>query len=186
MNYSQKRTLIGRIVYIGLTLMAVTILCVTMYTFFGSSRQASKTPPITTAPAVTEPHTTKPTVTQPTEKDPPTTTDSKPTVVPPAKDWLSETISMPVDGTVVKGHDLLTAVYSLTMNDYRVHRGVDIACALGDDVVACAYGTVITVGTDPFMGTCVAIDHGDGLLTLRKKIVIFILPSCMLIFNIYP
>ena len=96
MNYSQKRTLIGRIVYIGLTLMAVTILCVTMYTFFGSSRQASKTPPITTAPAVTEPHTTKPTVTQPTEKDPPTTTDSKPTVVPPAKDWLSETISMPV------------------------------------------------------------------------------------------
>ena len=38
MNYSQKRTLIGRIAYVGLTAMAVTVLCVTVYTFFGASK----------------------------------------------------------------------------------------------------------------------------------------------------
>ena len=39
MNYSQKRTLVGRAVYIALTIMAVTVLAVTMYTFFGGSKR---------------------------------------------------------------------------------------------------------------------------------------------------
>lgn len=171
MNYRQKRTLIGRIVYIGLTLMAVTILCVTMYTFFGSSRQANKTPPVVTSPTVTRPQVTEPSVTTPPETDkPPKETDSKPTVVPPAKDWLSLKIDMPVNGLIVKRHDLQTAVYSVTMNDYRVHRGVDIECQLGDEVVACAYGTVLSIGRDPFMGYCLAIDHGDGLVSYYRNL----------------
>ena len=70
MNYSQKRTLVGRIVYIGLTLMAVTILCVTMYTFFGGSRRANQTPETVAGVPTPETARTRPPVT--TERQEPT------------------------------------------------------------------------------------------------------------------
>ena len=174
MNYSQKRTLIGRIVYIGLTLMAVTVLCTTMFVFFGSSKESGKNklPPITT-----EPNTQKPPITTQKGEDerPPEVTtkpeeSNKPTVVPTEKDWTKETFTMPVEGTVMKGHDLLNAVYSATMNDYRVHKGIDIECSIGDDVLCPAYGTVVSIGLDPFMGCTVTIDHGDGLVTVYKNL----------------
>lgn len=170
MNYSQKRTLIGRVVYIGLTLMAVTVLCVTMYTFFGSSKEAPKSKlPLPTEgtqpPRPTEP----PVVTDPPVNTAPPATDDQPTVKP-EKDWMQETLMMPVDGTVIKEHDLLHAVYSATMNDYRVHRGVDIETELGSEVVSVADGTVKEVGNDPFMGTTVTIDHGDGLVSIYKNL----------------
>lgn len=174
MNYSQKRTLIGRIVYIGLTLMAVTVLCVTMFTFFGSSKESGKNK----LPPATEPNIKNPPVTTEKKEDdppsPPVTTrpeeSDKPTVVPPEKDWTKETFTMPVEGTVMKGHDLLKAVYSATMNDYRVHKGIDIECPIGSDVLCPAYGTVVSVGMDPFMGCTVTIDHGDGLVSVYKNL----------------
>ena len=171
MNYRQKRTLVGRIVYIGMTLMAVTLLSVTMYTFFGSSRRAAKTPAVTTVPNVSTPADTKPSdvTTLPPVTEPPVT-DSKPTVVPSVTDWTKVKVEMPVEGVIVKKHDLTNAVWSDTMEDYRVHRGVDIECQLGDAVVSCAYGTVLSVGEDPFMGTCVALDHGDGLVSYYRNL----------------
>lgn len=172
MNYSQKRALIGRLVYVGLTLMAVTVLCVTMFTFFGGSKRSDKTRfPITTSerPVIPDtedrPQQTLPPVTQ----EPPASTDSTPTVKP-EKDWMAEKITMPANGVIVKDHDLLNAVYSATMNDYRVHKGVDIECELGESVVSCADGVVKSAGTDPFMGVCVIIDHGDGLTSVYKNL----------------
>ena len=175
MNYSQKRTLIGRIVYIGLTVMAVTILCVTLYTFFGGAKKAKDPTPIpseTEAPTTKAPETDKrPTVTPDTDDTPvggepsPVETDSTPTVTPPAKDWTKLKVMMPVEGVVVKRHDMVNAVFSVTMNDYRVHRGVDIECEAAADVLACAYGTVKSAGQDPFMGYTVVLDHGDGLVS---------------------
>ncbi len=171
MNYSQKRTLIGRVVYIGLTLMAVTVLCVTMYTFFGSSKEAGKTklPIPTEGTDLTPPQTDVPNVTDPPIQTEPPATDDTPTVKP-EKDWMNEKLTMPVDGTVIKEHDLLNAVYSATMNDYRVHCGVDIETELGADVVSVADGVVKDVGQDPFMGTTVTVDHGDGLISIYKNL----------------
>lgn len=59
MNYSQKRTLVGRAVYIALTIMAVTVLAVTMYTFFGGSKRSEK-PPVITDSATDKPVTDTP------------------------------------------------------------------------------------------------------------------------------
>ena len=70
----------------------------------------------------------------------------------------------------MKEHDPVNAVYSSTMNDYRVHKGIDVECNLGDDVLACAYGTVTSVGIDPFMGCVVTVDHGDGLISVYKNL----------------
>ncbi len=151
--------------------MAVTVLCVTMYTFFGSSKEASKTKlPLPTEGTVPPPSSSdRPTVTDPPVVTDPPTTDEQPTVKP-EKDWMNEKLTMPVDGTVIKEHDLQNAVYSATMNDYRVHCGVDIETELGSEVVAVADGIIKEVGQDPFMGTTVTIDHGDGLISVYKNL----------------
>ena len=65
----------------------------------------------------------------------------------------------PLSGTVAKNHDLTTPVYSSTMQEYRVHRGVDIAAELGTPVCAVADGTVKDVYKDPLMGWCVSLSH---------------------------
>lgn len=73
--------------------------------------------------------------------------------------------SRPVEGEIVKGHSLDNLVFSETMQDYRVHRGVDISCKLGAEVVAFADGTVSAVTDDYFYGTTVAITHSDGMVS---------------------
>ncbi len=72
---------------------------------------------------------------------------------------------MPVAGTVAKEFEIEIPVYSLTMNDYRAHTGVDIYASLGSDVVTASSGTVCKVWNDPLMGQCVTIDHGDNIYT---------------------
>lgn len=45
----------------------------------------------------------------------------------------------------------------------RLHRGMDFRGAVGDLVLSIGDGRVEMVGHDPFLGTMVVIDHGDGL-----------------------
>ncbi|MEX1366806.1 MAG: M23 family metallopeptidase [Nannocystaceae bacterium] len=45
----------------------------------------------------------------------------------------------------------------------RLHRGMDFRGAIGDLVLSIGDGRVAQVGHDPFLGTMVVIDHGDGL-----------------------
>lgn len=70
---------------------------------------------------------------------------------------------MPVHGEITKPFTEDVAVYSLTMNDWRVHRGIDIAAPVGTGVTACADGVIERVWTDPFLGQCVEISHGGEI-----------------------
>lgn len=79
-------------------------------------------------------------------------------------------LSLPANGKLLKGHDATLQVYSSTMGDYRVHLGVDISTPEGGEVCAAAAGKVSKVWTDPLMGQCVAVDHGDELLTVYKNL----------------
>lgn len=79
-------------------------------------------------------------------------------------------LSLPVVGTVEKGHDPTIQVWSETMGDYRVHVGVDIAAKEGTAVCAVADGTVEKVWDDALMGRCVAIAHGDEIYTFYKNL----------------
>ncbi len=72
------------------------------------------------------------------------------------------TFIMPTDGYIAKDFSADRAVYSLTMNDYRTHNGIDIAAELDCAVVAAADGTVESVYTDDFMGKCIVISHDGG------------------------
>lgn len=55
----------------------------------------------------------------------------------------------PTSGKLVKNHDAEHQVFSDTMNDYRVHLGVDIETADKAPVYAAADGTVAEVWEDP-------------------------------------
>jgi len=61
-------------------------------------------------------------------------------------------------------------VFSLTMNDYRTHNGVDITAPLGAEVFAVADGTVKEVWEDVRMGTCVSIAHAGNAVSTYKNL----------------
>ncbi len=73
-------------------------------------------------------------------------------------------------GKIIKSHDTETLAWSPTMNDYRTHAGIDISAALGSPVYAVADGTVEAVFTDPFLGVCIRIDHGDGIKSCYRNL----------------
>ncbi len=83
---------------------------------------------------------------------------------------LLPTFSLPVSGMLIKSHDATTQVFSNTMQDYRVHLGVDIATEMGAPVMAAADGIVMQVWEDVKMGQCVAIKHGGDACTVYKNL----------------
>lgn len=85
--------------------------------------------------------------------------------VPDTPKWSS-----PVEGYVFKQHSTDTLVYSLTLGDYRVHKGIDISAPAGSEVKACFDGTIENVYYDPMMGYCVSISHGDGMISYYKNL----------------
>ena len=95
--------------------------------------------------------------------------DDGKTDAPPAEEPVSSYVA-PASGAVSKAHDDSLPVYSTTMNDFRVHKGIDIATAEGADVVATAKGTVSLVWSDPLMGECLSIDHGNGVVSVYKNL----------------
>lgn len=79
-------------------------------------------------------------------------------------------LSLVVEGVISKGHDASIQVWSNTMEDYRVHLGVDLIAEEGTPVYAAADGEVSRVWDDPLMGRCVAISHGDNIYTYYKNL----------------
>lgn len=78
--------------------------------------------------------------------------------------------SMPVSGSVLTAYSGDKPVYDKTMDDWRVHEGVDIAGAEGTPVKACASGTVVAVKVDDMLGQEVVIDHGNGLESIYANL----------------
>lgn len=69
--------------------------------------------------------------------------------------------SYPVSGEIVKQFSISAPLYSETMDDWRIHRGVDIACEHGREVVASEYGLVEEVSYDVNYGHYVSVKHKD-------------------------
>lgn len=76
----------------------------------------------------------------------------------------------PITGALSRAHSTDVPVYSLTMNDYRTHTGVDISSDVGTPVHAVADGTVKEVWDDPMMGKCVHIVHAGGAISIYKNL----------------
>lgn len=76
----------------------------------------------------------------------------------------------PVSGNVISPCSLTTPVFSLTMNDFRTHNGVDLEASLGESVLCCADGTVKSIENDPMMGMSVTVDHGNGIESVYRNL----------------
>lgn len=72
----------------------------------------------------------------------------------------------PVKGEVLKDYSSDELQYSETMNDWRIHSGIDIAADEGADISAAADGTVEKVTKDGMLGTSITILHPDGTKTI--------------------
>ena len=115
---------------------------------------------------------TVPNVTNPTTTTT-TTTVKKPTITDdPTSDVGSKlpSFSLPVSGKLSGVHDSELQVFSPTMNDYRVHLGIDILANEGTPVCAVADGTVIQIWEDVRMGQCVAVKHNGDAISIYKNV----------------
>lgn len=125
---------------------------------------SSALPPATSRPSVTSRVTTPATTTAPAA----VTTPSAEQVN--TKDDELPVFIMPVIGNIAKDYDLSTLVYSLTMNDYRVHAGIDIAASVGDAVYCVADGVIEQVWNDPLMGRCISVSHSGNAVSIYKNL----------------
>ena len=78
--------------------------------------------------------------------------------------------ALPVSGTLGAKHDASVQVWSPTMEEYRIHLGIDITTEDDAPVYAAANGTVAQIWDDPMMGTCVAISHEGDVVTIYKNL----------------
>ena len=49
--------------------------------------------------------------------------------------------------------------------DFAIHNGIDIACAMGDPVLAIAAGTVEEIYEDALEGTIIVLQHEEGIVS---------------------
>ena len=72
----------------------------------------------------------------------------------------------PVEGDIIMEYSMDMPIYWKTLDQYMVHRGIDIASEVGTPVQACAGGTVTKIEEDDSMGVTVEINHGNGLISV--------------------
>ena len=101
------------------------------------------------------------------------TEESKPTKVESKKETTEKTTEettkknisccLPVGTQILKDYSNGAMVKSKTMNDWRLHNGVDFSGELGDEVHSVYDGNVTKIYTDSMWGKTVEIDHGNGM-----------------------
>jgi len=103
----------------------------------------------------------------PSEKTDLETEEIIPTVVIPT---LPSFISPITDGYLMKEHSVTVPVFSITMEDYRTHTGIDIGCAPASPVLAAADGKIGNFWHDPMMGYSLSVIHDGGAVTIYQGI----------------
>lgn len=90
-----------------------------------------------------------------------------------AKESVKEKVifSSPVIGKISFDYSLSLPVYSKTLNEWRVHEGIDIHAPLGTPVKNVMAGVIKEVKTDPRYGYTVVVEHEKGLKTIYASMV---------------
>jgi len=155
-----KQVRVNRAVYLSAVVILLSLAVVLAIT--AATNRAKKNP-------VDEDTSTTTGVENVTGTEPETTTppdDSKPTV---NEGGIPE-LALPVSGKLAQKHSVDVQVFSPTMQDWRVHLGIDIATQENAPVCAVADGTVEKIWEDPMMGWCVALTHTGECVTVYKNL----------------
>ena len=91
--------------------------------------------------------------------------DQKPEEKPTKLEFIS-----PVAGKVEKMHDLTTPVFSTTLEEWRVHSGIDIMTEENAEVFAAERGEITRVYTNALLGHCVEITHEGDIKTVYANL----------------
>lgn len=149
--------------------MMILVLTVIIVTTVIANRPADKTPELPSGSeqaGVNDP--------TPDEQNPPADEQPSPDEKPPVTDTPTDTLPtaflLPVSGVLRSKHDADLQVFSPTMQDYRVHLGIDIGTMAGASVSAMADGVVSQIWDDVSMGRCVAVKHGGECYTIYKNL----------------
>lgn len=71
----------------------------------------------------------------------------------------------PLSENILTPFSIEQPIYSQTMDDWRLHPGVDLGGESGQKVKAMAAGTVLSVEKDPLWGTVITVDHTVGVIS---------------------
>lgn len=151
-----------------LTLLALTLaLVVIIVAAVAANRTKKPTEIPNDPPKSTDKVTEKPTEPESTE---PNATE-KPTDKPSSSvgNKLPSFI-LPVSGNLSREHDPALQVFSPTMQDYRVHLGIDLSTKADAPVYAAADGKISKIWVDTLMGYCIAIKHSGDCVTVYKNL----------------
>lgn len=187
MNYHAKRKLARSSMYIALALAICTVMCLTVVAFVGAARSKKRQPsPLENSDPTTDTTPKDPTDKTPSENEKPSgseavtpepddnKTDTKPdgTEDPdtPTGSEGSPEYVLPADGYVLKSFSVDLPVWSLTMEDYRAHTGIDVSAACGSAVYAMTGGVITDISEDPLMGVSMTVIHHDGNTALYQNL----------------
>lgn len=81
-----------------------------------------------------------------------------------------EGFDMPAQGEILTAFSGTDLVYSKTLKEYRVHKGIDIKAPVSSQVKAVASGVVESVKKDGLMGYTITIDHQNGFKSVYSNL----------------
>jgi len=73
---------------------------------------------------------------------------------------------LPVTGEIIKDFSDSELQYSLTYNDWRLHKGIDIKAPKGERINAAGDGTVTLIYDDGQYGKTIEINHGNDIVAI--------------------
>ena len=162
MNNSMKEKWANRTAYAILAMLLIAALTVTVVAITSTVNQRKEPLPdeeVNGEPSEDTSQTDEPT-------PPPDDTPSDETNTQPPEEEKKPDLQvfvLPTSGYVMREYTEDALVFSPTMNDYRVHLGVDLAGKIGDPVYAFCEGTVKEISNHPFMGKTIVISHANGI-----------------------
>lgn len=78
--------------------------------------------------------------------------------------------SAPLKGKLLKGQSGEELVYSKTLEDWRLHDGIDVLANIGSTVCATADGVVEDAYKDARFGYTIVIEHSDGMKSVYSNL----------------
>lgn len=170
MNQNQKNLqLTTRTLSIALSLLVVVAVCITAIAV-GTAKKEK--PPAQSSSSSTYPSSSSSSSSKTSQSTSQSSSTSSQTEEKPNTSVVEEKVTFVAPmtaGNVIKGWAADIPVFSITMEDYRLHLGIDVAASTGAPVYAVADGTVESVEFHPMMGQTVVIVHADGYKSVYQN-----------------
>ncbi len=93
----------------------------------------------------------------------------QPVIEEPVKKELE--FMKPVEGEIIKEFAIDNLVYSATLQEWIVHKGIDIKAPRTTVVKSAEEGTVKAIKNDPRYGLTIIIEHSDGFKTVYSNLL---------------